>query len=65
MMKSLAPGSPATDAALVELVEIQPVILGGSPRDPGNKVLLTKRQHVEYVRFWNAELKKRRQGQQT
>jgi hypothetical protein len=36
-----------------EIFEVQPVVLGGSPTDPGNKVLLTRRQHIEAVRYWN------------
>lgn len=36
-----------------EVFEIQPVILGGSPTDPANKVVLTRQQHIEAVRYWN------------
>jgi hypothetical protein len=36
-----------------EVFEIQPVILGGSPTDPGNKAILTRQQHIEAVRYWN------------
>jgi len=36
-----------------EIFEIQPVILGGSPTDPGNKAILTRQQHIEAVRYWN------------
>jgi len=36
-----------------EIFEIQPVILGGSPTDPGNKTILTRQQHIEAVRYWN------------
>ena len=44
-----------------EIFEIKPVILGGSPTDPANKVVLTREEHIEAVRYWNriiAELKK-------
>ncbi len=37
----------------LELVEIKPVILGGDPSDPKNKVLVTRQQHFEMVRYWN------------
>jgi hypothetical protein len=36
-----------------EIFEIKPIILGGSPTDPENKVVLTRDQHMEVVRYWN------------
>jgi hypothetical protein len=36
-----------------EIFEIHPVILGGSPTDPANKVILSRREHIEAVRYWN------------
>lgn len=36
-----------------EIFEIKPIILGGSPTDPENKVALTREQHIEAVRYWN------------
>jgi cell wall assembly regulator SMI1 len=36
-----------------EIFEIKPVLLGGSPTDLENKVILTRDQHMELVRFWN------------
>ncbi len=36
-----------------EIFEIKPVILGGSPTDPENKVALTREQHIQTVRYWN------------
>jgi hypothetical protein len=45
----------------MELFEIQPIILGGSPTDPANKTWLTRSQHIEAVRWWNATLKRLRQ----
>jgi hypothetical protein len=37
----------------LEIFEIKPVILGGSPSDPSNKRLLTRDEHVQLVRYWN------------
>jgi hypothetical protein len=37
----------------LEIFEIQPIILGGSPTDPANKTLLTRQQHIGAVRYWN------------
>lgn len=36
-----------------EIFEIKPIMLGGSPTDPANKTALTRRQHIEAVRYWN------------
>ena len=36
-----------------EIFEIQPIILGGSPTDPANKIALTREKHIEAVRYWN------------
>ncbi|HEX4383954.1 MAG TPA: SMI1/KNR4 family protein [Myxococcales bacterium] len=36
-----------------EIIEIKPIILGGSPTDLSNKVALDRRQHIEAVRYWN------------
>jgi hypothetical protein len=41
------------DLAGKEIFEIKPVILGGDPEDPANKVALTRSQHIEAVRYWN------------
>ena len=40
-----------------EIFEIKPVILGGDPTDPQNKVALTRNQHIETVRYWNRIIK--------
>lgn len=45
----------------MEIFELQPVILGGSPTDPLNKAMLTRSQHIEAVRFWNAHIRKQRE----
>ena len=37
----------------MEIFEVQPVIVGGSPTDPANKILLSRDQHIEAVRYWN------------
>lgn len=40
----------------MELVEITPAVLGGSPTDPDNKTWVTRQQHFELVRYWNKVL---------
>ncbi len=40
-----------------EIFEIKPVILGGSPTDPSNKVVLNRQQHIDAVRYWNRIIK--------
>lgn len=62
---SLAQTSRDTDSAFVELVELKPILFGGAPDDPSNKIWLTRRQHFEYVRFWNATLRDLRLKSQT
>jgi hypothetical protein len=37
----------------MQLIEIMPVIVGGSPTDPQNKTWVTRQQHFEMVRYWN------------
>jgi len=37
----------------MELVEITPVIVGGDPSDSQNKIMVTRQQHFEMVRYWN------------
>ena len=36
-----------------EIFEITPVILGGSPTDPKNKIVLNRAEHIERVNYWN------------
>jgi hypothetical protein len=43
-----------------EVFEITPVILGGSPTDPKNKILLTREEHIKSVIFWNKTIAKLR-----
>jgi hypothetical protein len=45
----------------MELFEITPVILGGDPVDPKNKVWLTREQHFEAVRYWNRVIRELRE----
>ena len=47
----------------MEIFEITPVILGGSPTDPANKAVINRQQHIEAVRYWNkiiSDLRKQR-----
>lgn len=37
----------------MELFEVKPIILGGDPIDPANKMWVTRQQHFELVRYWN------------
>jgi len=37
----------------MEIFEIHPVILGGSPTDPANKVVLSRTEHMQAVVYWN------------
>ena len=41
------------EAIAMELFDITPVILGGNSTDPANKILLTREQHIQAVRYWN------------
>jgi hypothetical protein len=43
-----------------EIFEIKPVILGGSPTDTANKIILTRAEHIEAVRFWNQVIQQAR-----
>jgi hypothetical protein len=49
----------------MELFDVKPVLVGGDPRDSKNKAWLTRRQHIDAVRYWNriiAEMRKAGQG---
>jgi hypothetical protein len=39
-----------------EVFEIHPIILGGNPKDPANKAILTRQQHMQAVAYWNREI---------
>jgi len=41
---------------------VKPIILGGSPSDPQNKVVLTREEHIEAVRYWNRIIADLRRG---
>jgi len=43
-----------------EIFEVHPVILGSDPIDPTNKVLLTRKEHIKAVRFWNRVIAEQR-----
>jgi hypothetical protein len=45
-----------------EVFEVQPVVLGGSPTDPGNKTLLERKHHIQAVRYWNQIIRDLRQN---
>jgi hypothetical protein len=40
-----------------EIFEIKPIILGGSPTDPANKIVLTRVDHIKIVIYWNKIIK--------
>lgn len=46
----------------MELFDITPVLIGGDPVDPKNKVWLTRRQHIEAVKYWNRVIAEIRDG---
>jgi len=48
------------DLAGKEIFEITPVILGGDPVDPKNKAVLSRKDHIQAVRYWNRIIKKLR-----
>ena len=54
-------GSPQRPEAAMEVFEVTPVMLGGSPTDPSNKVLLTREEHIAAVRYWNGVIRELRQ----
>lgn len=45
-----------------EIFEIRPVILGGSPTDPSNKVVLDRHDHIKAVVYWNRIIRDLRQA---
>lgn len=44
-----------------EIFEIKPIILGGSPTDPGNKTVLNREDHIKTVVYWNKVIEEVRQ----
>jgi hypothetical protein len=49
------------DTAGKEIFETKPIIFGGSPTDPANKVLLSRDEHIKAVVFWNEIVREARQ----
>jgi len=45
----------------LEIFEITPIIVGGSPTDPENKTILSRQQHIEACRYWNNTIKEFRE----
>lgn len=48
----------------LEIFDITPIVLGGNPNDAKNKVLLSRKEHIEAVRYWNRIIKELRQGRE-
>jgi len=48
-----------------EIIEIMPMILGGSPTDPKNKSTITRENHFKYVRYWNQIISEQRKKKST
>lgn len=46
-----------------EIFEITPALLGGSPTDPQNKTVLSRREHIQAVNYWNKIIKDLRKNQ--
>jgi hypothetical protein len=36
-----------------EVFDLKPIILGGDPTDPRNKIVVDRKRHIELVRYWN------------
>jgi hypothetical protein len=49
----------------MEITEITPVIVGGDPLASENKVYLTRKQHIEFVKYWNSVIYKSREMAKT
>lgn len=45
-----------------EVFEITPLVLGGDPTDASNKVVLTRIEHIEAVRYWNSVIRQLRKS---
>jgi hypothetical protein len=46
----------------MEILEKKPVILGGSPTDPANKILVDRKKHIQAVNCWNKIIHDLREG---
>jgi len=47
----------------VELFFITPIIVGGNPNSADNIAYLSRRQHIEAVRYWNKTINNLRKQQ--
>ena len=43
-----------------EIIEVMPIILGGSAKDKSNKAKVSRKQHIEYVKYWNKVVKEQK-----
>jgi hypothetical protein len=57
LLEATTAAIPANRPQGMEIFEIQPIILGGSPTDPANKTFLTRKEHIQAVRYWNKIIK--------
>jgi hypothetical protein len=55
----------ARELAGKEIFEVHPIILGGNPTDPANKTILTGEQHIQAVVYWNREIRRLKNQNQT
>lgn len=49
----------------MEIFEIKPIILGGDPFDLKNKAFLSRKEHIEAVRYWNRVIHEMRYQQKS
>jgi hypothetical protein len=47
------PDTPNPEAFGLEIHEVHPIALGGSPTDPANRLFVPVAKHAELVSFWN------------
>ena len=45
-----------------EIFEIKPIMLGGSPTDPANKTVLSRKDHIKAVNYWNRIIRDLKKG---
>jgi hypothetical protein len=46
-------------------VYIKPIIFGGNPDDITNKCKITRKEHIQYVIFWNKKIRELNQRKLT
>jgi hypothetical protein len=44
---------------------VKPIILGGHPTDPENRMVVTQQQHFELTRYWNKVIRQLRENEGT